>query len=73
MRRRIAVIAASAAMMAGAGVVAAPAASAHTGIGFHVYNTQQECVQGLIDHVRAGQWRVNCIGFLNTPYILFHY
>ncbi|GGC61193.1 hypothetical protein IEU95_05180 [Hoyosella rhizosphaerae] len=73
MKRRLAVVASSAVMLAGVSLAAAPTASAHPGIGFHIYDTQQQCLQGLFEHVLAGQYRINCIGFLNTPYILFHY
>ncbi|MBB3035736.1 hypothetical protein [Hoyosella altamirensis] len=73
MKRRATVLAASVLMAAGISLAAAPTASAHPGVGFHVYPTQAECLMGMHEHLMAGQWRLNCIGFLNTPYILFHY
>ncbi|MBD8506197.1 hypothetical protein HT102_06850 [Hoyosella sp. G463] len=73
MRRKLAVVAASVMMASGVSLVAAPAASAHPGVGFEVHDTQEQCLQSLFNHVVAGQWRINCIGFLRTPYILFHY
>lgn len=73
MKRRVAVFAVSAVAAAGISIAAAPAASASPGVGFHVYDTQVQCLQGMAEHFFAGQWRLNCIGFLNTPYVLFHY
>lgn len=73
MKRRAAVLGASVLMAAGISLVAAPSASAHPGIGFHVYPTQAECLMGMHQHLMAGQWRLSCLGVFNTPWILIHY
>lgn len=73
MKRRATVLAASALMAAGISLTAAPAASAHTGLGFHVYPNQAECLAGMHQHFMQGQWRMSCLGVWVTPWILIHY
>lgn len=71
MKRRLATLAATAAVSAGVMLGGAPAASAQPG--FEVHPNQQSCLAGMWGHIQAGQFRINCVGFPWTGYLLFWY
>lgn len=71
MKRRLAALAAATVMSAGIAVAAAPAASAQPG--FEIHPNQQACLGSMWNHILGGKYRINCVGFPWTPYLLFYY